>query len=83
MATGLRARAAVAASHPGHAAGASLAPASQTEVDDHSESRVPVMLVVLGIAAFTVLGLGVAAYVVRRLLGRTSKPPDQSAAGHH
>ena len=60
-----------------------MAPASQTEVDDHSESRVPVMLVVLGIAAFTVLGLGVAAYVVRRLLGRTSKPPDQSAAGHH
>ena len=52
-------------------------------VDDHSDSRVWVQLVVAGIAAGLVVGVGTGAYLLRRKLGLTAYAPDQNAGGHH
>lgn len=62
-------------------AGAATSIATQ-QVDDNDDTRVEVQLVVLGIAAFTVVGVGSAAYLLRKKLGLVKGPPDQSAAGH-
>ena len=53
------------------------------QVDDHDESRVGVQLVVVGIAAGLVVGLGTGAYLLRRKLGLTAYSPDQASGGHH
>ena len=53
------------------------------QVDDHDESRVRVQLVVAGLAAGLVVGVGTGAYLVRRRLGLTAYAPDQAAGGHH
>ena len=71
------------------AAAATLAPppaapaTSAQAVDDNDDTRVEVQLVVAGIAAFVVVGVGLAAYLARRRLGLVAPPPDQSAGGHH
>lgn len=52
-------------------------------VDDHADSRVGVQLVVVGIAAGLVAGVGTAAHLLRRKLGLTAYTPDQNAGGHH
>ena len=52
-------------------------------VDDHADSRVGVQLVVAGIAAGLVVGVGTGAYLLRRKLGLTAYTPDQNAGGHH
>jgi hypothetical protein len=63
---------------------ARVAPApQQQEVDDHDDTRVEVQLVVLGLAAFTVLGVGIGAYLLRKRLGLVEGPPEQPAGGHH
>ena len=53
------------------------------QVDDHEESRVGVQLVVAGIAAGLVVGVGTSVYLLRRKLGLTAFSPDQAAGGHH
>jgi hypothetical protein len=52
-------------------------------VNDHDESRVAVQLVVAGVAAGLVVGVGTAAYMLRRKLGLTAYTPDKDAGGHH
>ena len=52
-------------------------------VNDHSESRVVVQLIVAGIAAGVVVVLGSGAYLLRRKLGLVAPPPAQGSAGHH
>jgi hypothetical protein len=52
-------------------------------VDDHDESRVGVQLVVAGIAAGLVVGVGTSAYLLRRKLGLTAYSPDKAAGGTH
>jgi len=42
-----------------------------------------VQLVVLGIAAFVVVGVGAAGYVLRKRLGLVPPPPGPDAGGHH
>lgn len=61
------------------AVGASAAAA----VPSHDGSRVGVQLVVLGAAAFTVIVVGSAAYLVRKRLGLAAPPPEQPSDGHH
>ncbi|MEX2245772.1 MAG: hypothetical protein WEC75_03715 [Dehalococcoidia bacterium] len=55
----------------------------QQQVADQDGTRVEVQLVVLGIAAFTVVGVGGAGYLLRRKLGRIPPPPEQPAPGSH
>ena len=67
---------------------ADKAPASRQQdqpavIDDNDDTRVEVQLAMLGIAAFTVVGLGGAAYVLRKKLGLVAPPPEQPAGGHH
>lgn len=50
-------------------------------VDDNADTRVEVQLVVLGVAAATVVGAGVAAYMVRRRLGLTAYDPAAHGGG--
>lgn len=52
-------------------------------VDQHDETRVQVQLSVAGAAAFLVVGIGTAAYLLRRRLGLTTYSPDQASGGHH
>ncbi len=52
-------------------------------IDDNDDTRVEVQLAMLGIAAFTVAGVGTAAYVLRKKLGLVAPPPEQPAGGHH
>ena len=52
-------------------------------VDDHEDSRVGVQLVVAGIAAALVVGVGTGAYLLRRKLGLTAYAPDSAAGGGH
>lgn len=61
------------------------APATHTQqgVDQHDDSRVDVQLVVAGITAVVVVGLGSAAYVLRRKLGLTAYDPKEASGGHH
>lgn len=67
---------------------AGAAPASRQEdqsgaIDDNDDTRVEVQLAMLGIAVFTVVGLGGAAYALRKKLGLVAPPPEQSAGGRH
>ncbi len=59
-------------------------PQQQQTVDSDEGSRVGVQLVVFGIAAVAVVGVGGAAYLLRRKLGRTAYDPAKAAAeqGH-
>lgn len=57
-------------------------PVAAQAVDDNDDTRVEVQLIVLGVAAFTVVVVGSGAYLLRRRLGRVKGPPDQNAAGH-
>jgi hypothetical protein len=50
---------------------------------DDDDDLVEVQLVVLGGAAFTVVGVGTAAYFIRKRLGLVAGPPEQGADGHH
>jgi hypothetical protein len=52
-------------------------------VDDHDGSRVGVQIAVAGVAAGLVVGVGTAAYFVRRKLGLTVYSPDQPREGGH
>ena len=52
-------------------------------VDDHNGSRIGVQLVVAGAAAGLVVGIGTAAYFLRRKLGLTAYSPDHSAEEGH
>ena len=52
-------------------------------IDDNDDTRVEVQLAMLGIAVFTVVGVGSAAYLLRRKLGLVAPPPEQPAGGHH
>jgi len=63
--------------------GAAVTASSQQQVDDNDDTRVEVQLVVLGIAAFVVLGIGAAGYVLRKRLGLVPPPPGPDAGGHH
>lgn len=56
---------------------------AQQQVDQHDDTRVEVQVVVLATAAFTVVGLGGAGYLLRRRLGLVAPPPEQPAGGHH
>jgi hypothetical protein len=53
------------------------------QVDDNDDTRVEVQLVMLGIAAFVVVGVGTAGYVLRKKLGLVAGPPEQPTGGHH
>lgn len=55
------------------------------QVDDNDDSRVDVQLVVAGVAAAVVVGLGSVAYAIRWKLGRTAYDRDaaEKAMGHH
>lgn len=53
------------------------------QVDDNDDTRVEVQLVVAGIVAAFVVGVGSGAYLLRKRLGRVAPPPDQSGSGHH
>ncbi len=63
-----------------------LAPATaqlQQPVDDNDDTRVEVQLVVLGAAVSLVVGVGVAAYLLRRRLGLVAPAPDAPTDAHH
>jgi hypothetical protein len=72
-------RAALVAPHPVPSASHQSTPV----VDQHDDSRVGVQLVVAGVAAGVVVGVGTAAYLLRRRLGLTAYSPGDSSAGHH
>jgi hypothetical protein len=55
----------------------------QERVDDNDDTRVEVQLVVLGIAAGSVVGVLGGAYLLRRKLGLVPPPPGDDAASHH
>ena len=55
----------------------------QRPVDQHDGSRVGVQLVVAGITAALVVGVGTGAYLLRRKLGLTAYAPEQAGGGHH
>jgi len=76
-------RAAYAAADAGEPATAAASAAPQQQVDDNDDTRVEVQLVVLGIAAFVVVGVGAAGYVLRKRLGLVPPPPGPDAGGHH
>ena len=65
------------------AAGVARAQSQQGSPSDNDDSRVPVQLVVFGIAAFLVVGVGTVAFVARRKLGLDTPPPSQDASSHH
>jgi hypothetical protein len=56
--------------------------AQEQQVDDNEDTLVEVQLVVLGLAAFVVVGVGLAGYLLRKRLGLVAGPPDQTG-GHH
>ena len=58
---------------------------AQQQVDDNDDSRVNVQLVVAGIAAGVVVGIGTLAFAIRWKLGRTAYDRDaaEKALGHH
>ena len=64
------------------ASGVAVAAAAPA-VPAHDGSRVAVQLGVLGVAAFTVIVIGSAAYLVRKRLGLVPPPPEQPSDGHH
>jgi hypothetical protein len=81
------ARAADAASVPGvtssPAALAQEEEATQQSGGGEDDDLVEVQLLVLGLAAFIVVGVGTVAYLVRKRLGLVAGPPEQGAGGHH
>jgi len=74
--------AAYAASMPPGGAPPAMMAAQKAPVDQHDDTRVAVQLVVLGIAAGVVVGVGSCAYLLRKKLGLVP-PPKQGAGGHH
>lgn len=62
-------------------AAVTVSPQQETSGSD-DDSRVEVQLVVLGVAAFVVVGVGAAGYVLRKRLGLIPPPPGPDA-GHH
>ena len=62
-------------------AAVTVSPQQETNGND-DDSRVEVQLVVLGVAAFVVMGVGAAGYVLRKRLGLIPPPPGPDA-GHH
>jgi hypothetical protein len=67
------------------AGGASVLTQSSTQpVDQHDGSRVGVQLIVAGMVAGLVVGVGSGGYLLRRKLGRTAYSPDTAGGdGHH
>lgn len=76
-----------AASTPSVTQGIPAAPRQQTAtstsaVPTNDDSRVGVQLVVLGIVAFVVIGIGSVAYLIRKRVGLIAPPPDQGSGQH-
>ena len=63
-------------------AAVTVSPQQETNGNNDDDSRVEVQLVVLGVAAFVVVGVGAAGYVLRKRLGLIPPPPGPDA-GHH
>jgi hypothetical protein len=79
-------RPAAASGLPGPRAYAGALPAATPPrpVNQHDDSRIGVQLVVAGIAAGLVVGVGTGAYLLRRKLGLTAYvPPETGGGGHH
>lgn len=72
------AQAATVAPHPA----APPALAQEQQVDDNEDTLVEVQLVVLGVAAFVVVGIGLAGYLLRKRLGLVAGPPEQTGSHH-
>jgi hypothetical protein len=69
--------ASAAVSRPAHAGPIEL---QRAAVDSHDDTRVEVQLVVVGVAAFSVVGVCGASYLLRRRLGLTKYDPKEHAA---
>lgn len=68
---------------PRDAVTSAAAQSTPKPVDSHDGSRVGVQLVVAGVALGLVVGVGSAAYLLRRRLGLTAYSADEAAGGHH
>jgi hypothetical protein len=64
------------------AGGSPTAEATQQGAPDDDDT-VAVQLVVLGVAVFTVVGIGLSGYLLRRRLGLVPPPPGPDAGAHH
>jgi hypothetical protein len=78
--------AAVAPASAAHAAMQTAGPTQQSgsaAVPSNDDSRVAVQWGVFGAAAFTVVVVGIGAYLLRKRLGLVAPPPDQGSDAHH
>lgn len=81
LVTGVSSRATQAAESM-HGRSAAIAMQQKPPVENNDDTRVPVQLLVLGLAAGIVVGLGSAAYVLRKRLGLVPPPPAQTGDHH-